>query len=180
MRALSVRIVVVAAATGGLATGAATLASADGGSRAGHFAASLSGYEEVPSVSTRASGSFRAALARDGRSISWRLTYRRLETRALQAHIHFAERHVNGGVSVFLCSNLGSSANPAQACPRRDGTLRGTIRARDVIGPSGQGIEPGRFRELVRAMRAGATYANVHSTRWPTGEIRGQIVPLRR
>jgi hypothetical protein len=44
-----------------------------------------------------------------------------------------------------------------------------------VIGPSGQGIDPGEFNELVRAMRAGVTYANVHTEKHGTGEIRGQI-----
>lgn len=38
-----------------------------------------------------------------------------------------------------------------------------------------QGVEAGSFDVLVRAIRAGYTYANVHTTRWPGGEIRGQI-----
>jgi hypothetical protein len=38
-----------------------------------------------------------------------------------------------------------------------------------------QGIEAGNFAELVAAMRVGSTYANVHSTKWPGGEIRAQI-----
>jgi hypothetical protein len=49
------------------------------------------------------------------------------------------------------------------------------VRAADVIGPQDQGIGPGEFRELIRAMRAGATYANVHTVKYPGGEIRGQI-----
>ena len=44
-----------------------------------------------------------------------------------------------------------------------------------MIGPAGQGVEAGSFAELVRAIRAGYTYVNVHTTRWPGGEIRGQI-----
>jgi hypothetical protein len=44
-----------------------------------------------------------------------------------------------------------------------------------VIGPNGQGIEPGSFAEILRAMRAGHAYANIHTTRWAGGEIRGQI-----
>jgi hypothetical protein len=56
--------------------------------------------------------------------------------------------------------------------------VSGVIDAADVIGPAGQGIEAGSFEELVRAMRGGVTYANVHTTpRWPGGEIRGQIQP---
>ena len=40
---------------------------------------------------------------------------------------------------------------------------------------TGQGILAGEFDELVEAIRAGATYANVHSTEFPPGEIRDQI-----
>ena len=44
-----------------------------------------------------------------------------------------------------------------------------------MTGPAGQGIAPGEYEELLRAIRAGATYANVHSTKYPGGEIRAQL-----
>ena len=44
-----------------------------------------------------------------------------------------------------------------------------------MIGPLGQGIEPLAFGELLSAVRAGYTYANVHTSKWPGGEIRGQL-----
>ncbi len=44
-----------------------------------------------------------------------------------------------------------------------------------VIGPAGQGIEARQLAELLMAIEAGHTYANVHSTKWPGGEIRAQI-----
>ena len=54
----------------------------------------------------------------------------------------------------------------------------GTITAADVLntvaGGVPQGIAAGEFDELVKAIRAGRTYANVHSTNWPGGEIRAQ------
>ena len=53
--------------------------------------------------------------------------------------------------------------------------MTGTITAADIVGPAGQGIEAGSFDEAVRAIRAGAVYANVHTTRWGGGEIRGQV-----
>ena len=47
--------------------------------------------------------------------------------------------------------------------------------AADVIGPTAQGIEVGNLAEILAAMRAGHAYANVHSSKWPGGEIRAQI-----
>ncbi len=131
------------------------------------FKASLNGYLEVPSVSTTARGSFRAEI--NGSTITYRLTFRDLTTPPLAAHIHFARPDVNGGVSAFLCGGGGKPACPAS------GTVTGTIAAANVVGPAGQGIAAGEFGELVRAMRAGATYANVHSETYPSGEIRGNI-----
>jgi hypothetical protein len=62
-----------------------------------------------------------------------------------------------------------------QLCPAAPATITGTIRAADVIGPAGQGITAGQLGELVSAMKAGVTYANVHSTLYPAGEIRAQL-----
>ena len=44
-----------------------------------------------------------------------------------------------------------------------------------MIGPTGQGIDPGQYGELLRAIRAGATYANVHSSKYRGGEVRAQL-----
>ena len=85
------------------------------------------------------------------------------------AHVHFGNRSIAGGISAFLC---GGGSKPR--CPQF-GTVTGTITAADVIGPATQGIEAGAIAELIRAMRAGETYANVHSTKFPAGEIRAQI-----
>jgi hypothetical protein len=125
-------------------------------------------------VSTVAKGKFRAEI--DGDSIDYRLTYTGIEGgTTLAAHIHFGQRHTAGGVSAFLC---GGGDKPA--CPTPGGTVEGTIDAADVIGPAGQGILAGQLNELVRAIRAGATYVNVHSTTFPAGEIRGQVKSDRR
>ena len=131
------------------------------------FKASLNGYLETPSVSTTARGSF--SLRIHTASITYRLTFRDLTTPTLFAHIHFARPDVAGGVAAFLCGGGGKPACPAS------GTVTGTILPADVVGPAGQGIAAGEFAELVRAIRNGATYANVHSEMFPGGEIRGNI-----
>lgn len=135
--------------------------------------ARLSSYQEVPALSSAASASFSAKVAAG--QISYVLSYRGLESDATQAHIHFGQKSVNGGIVAFLCSNLGNGPAGTQACPLRAGTVRGTLTAADVIGPGGQGIAAGQFDEFVRAIRAGNTYANVHTVTFPGGEVRGQI-----
>ena len=143
----------------------APVVASDGGRR---FEASLNGYLETPSISTAGSGSFKLRIHED--SIDFTLNYRNLSVPPAVAHIHFGRPDVSGGVSVFLCGG----AKPA--CPASvSGTVTGTIVAADVGGPVLQGITAGEFAELVRAIRHGATYVNVHTSNFPNGEIRGNI-----
>lgn len=137
--------------------------------------ASLSGDNEVPPVSTDARGELRLIIFPDRSTIQWELTYSGLRADATQAHIHFGQPKVNGGVSVFFCSNLGNGPEGTQACPARAASLSGTFTMQSVIGPVPQGIAAGDLDALVEAIRSRITYANVHSTQFPTGEIRGQI-----
>jgi CHRD domain len=153
--------------------GAVGVAVAGGGG--GEFRERLTGYEEVPAVSTAASGKFEARISRFSDRIDYRLSYEDTSTPVTQAHIHFGQRAVNGGISVFLCSNLGNGPPDTQACPPAPATISGTIEPDDVIGPANQGIAAGEFDELVDAIRAGVTYANVHTTMFTGGEIRAQL-----
>jgi hypothetical protein len=145
--------------------------------------ARLSGFNETPSVSTGASAHFKARIDEHAGSVFWELDYDGLQADATQAHIHFGQRHTAGGITVWLCSNLPPPVPPAtgtplgtQACPLRSGTINGTFTATNVVGPGGaQQLPAGGFDQLLQAIRAGATYANVHTTASPAGEIRGQI-----
>ena len=145
----------------------AVLAPVVAGDGANKFKASLNGYLETPSVSTAATGSFRLRI--HSTWIDYTLSYKNLTGPPAVAHIHFGRPDVAGGVAVFLC---GGGAKPA--CPA-SGTVTGTIVAADVVGPAGQGITANEFAEVVRAIRHGATYANVHTALFGSGEIRGNI-----
>lgn len=150
----------------------------------------LTGYEEVPAVSTRASGELRATIVNEPSEflitngetkIQYQLSYSALEGNVTQAHIHLGQSGVNGGISVWLCANPaalppGTAIPPGtQPCPDPPAQVEGTITAASVVGPTAQGIAPGEFGELLRALRAGKTYVNVHSTKFPGGEVRSQI-----
>jgi hypothetical protein len=146
--------------------------------------ADLIGYQEVPALSTTARGHFRAWVDTRANTITYRLRYDELEGTVTQAHVHFGQKGVNGGISFFLCSNLPNPPAGTQACPPPPAEITGVIGPDQVIGPGpvagppaapGQGIEPGAFAEIAAAIREGVAYANVHSSKWPGGEVRGQL-----
>lgn len=164
----------VAITVAALLVGVAIAQTADSQSR--RISASLHGIEEPPAVSSTGSGSFRATIPPDGSAISYTLTYANLEGDVLQSHIHLGQRGVNGGIAIFLCTNLGNGPAGTQPCPGpRDGTISGTFSGADIVGPSGQGLTAPEFAELVRAIDRNVTYVNVHTTKHTGGEIRGQI-----
>jgi len=138
--------------------------------------AKLRGFNEVPPVSTAATGTFKASFNAANNSISYELSYSGLEGDVRQAHIHFGQKGVTGGISIWLCQTA-TNVDPTSLSPTcpQSGTVSGLIQAANVVGPSGQGIAATEFAEVLKALRAGVTYANVHSTKFPGGEIRGQI-----
>jgi len=161
--------VAVIAALGVVAVAVAT----NGGRK---FQERLTGFEETPlALSTTGNGKFDATLKAHRQEIRYTLSYRALEGTVTQAHIHFGAEAQTGGISAFLCTNVGNGPAGTQACPAAPATISGTIRPSDVIGPVAQGITAGQFNELAAAMEAGATYVNVHSSLYPGGEIRAQL-----
>jgi hypothetical protein len=172
MRKLAVAVSLLVA-VGLTALVAAALADRGHGGNGGtRFSARLTGFDETPSESTPGRGTFKAKILH-GDTIHYVLHYEGFEAvegNTLFSHIHFGQPGVAGGVSAFLC---GGGNKPA--CTPTQGTFEGDIVASDVVGPTGQGIAPGEMNELIRAMKKGFTYANVHTTLNPAGLIRGQI-----
>jgi hypothetical protein len=167
------RLYVVLAAALVLAAGVGTYALAGGGGN--RFEAKrLTGYEENPDISTAASGRLTLRINEAAQTIRYTLRYSGLEGDVQQAHVHFGKRAVNGGIVLFLCSNLDNGPAGTPACPQ-SGTVTRTVGADDIVALDAQGIEAGNFAEVLAAIRAGRTYANVHSTKWPGGEVRAQI-----
>jgi hypothetical protein len=141
---------------------------ADEGTR---LQADLVGTQEVPAIFTTGSAEFTARVLDNDTRIEFTLTYENLSGPPAVAHVHFGQRSVNGGVSFFLCG--GGTKPPCP--PTASGTVTGTVTAADVLGPVAQGIAPGNLPAILEMIRAGFGYANMHTARWPGGEIRGQI-----
>jgi CHRD domain len=101
-----------------------------------------------------------------------------------QAHLHFGQKHTTGAINVWLCQSADNLAPTAVAdpqvtpfCPSPSGTVTGTIRPDQVLALAGQGFPAGQdgFDALLEALQNDAIYGNVHTDKFPTGEIRGQF-----
>ena len=132
------------------------------------FSASLAGGNEVPPINSAGTAAFDMTI-RD--TITFSLTFSGLSSPLIFAHLHFAPSKVAGGVMIFLCGGGNQPACPAAT----SGTITGTITAANVTGPGGQGINPGDLNSALEAVRSDLSYANMHTTLFPGGEIRGNV-----
>lgn len=152
--------------------------------RADDFSANLSGFEEIGplgagetgAILSGATGTLSLHLDKKSGSITYTLTYSPgLSAPVTQAHIHFGKVHVAGGIIAFLCSNLPNPPSGTPTCPTPSGTVSGMLDSTSVIGPTAQNVTPGDFDALVDALTSDTAYANLHTAKFPSGEIRGQI-----
>ena len=149
--------------------------------------APLIGYQEVPAVNTVATGHFNATINPGDQSIDYELSYSGLQATVQQAHIHVAQRSVNGSIVIWLCQTPAGTppftdpTHLSPTCPQ-SGTVTGTITSANVIAGSmtPQQLTAGDLADVIKAIRAGVAYANVHTSVSPGGEIRGQIRALHR
>ncbi len=134
------------------------------------FRANLNTFEETPAIVGNGAGHLRLTLHND-MTMDFELTFSGLTGAPMVAHIHIGQRGNAGGVTIFFCGGGGRPACPADT----SGTVTGTITAADVMALPAQGIAAGDLAAVLRAMRRGDTYGNMHTALHPGGEIRGQI-----
>lgn len=139
--------------------------------------ATLSGYNEVPALVSPGAGVFAATINEERTEIEYSIEYEGMSGDVLQSHIHIAQEGVNGSIVVFLCTNLGNGPAGTPSCPTREGEVSGTWTVDSVVFANAQGIDDRApaLRRVIKAILNGTAYVNVHSTRFPPGEIRGQI-----
>ena len=110
------------------------------------FKATLSGTNEVPSNTSMASGSSTLTYNKSTKTFSIVTTYSGLTP--TMGHIHKAVKGINGAV-IFPFTNVGTS--PIK-------------------------LESSLTDEQFQAMEKDSMYVNLHTTAFPGGEIRGQLM----
>ena len=126
------------------------------------FNAKLSGQQEVPPVQTTASGMAWFKSMQD--KVWFKLNVTDMQG-VTQAHIHTGKQGENGPILVTLYkSNTPQPINGKLAY--------GNITANLLEGP----MKGKQISDLTTAMSNGSTYVNVHTEKYPKGEIRGQIM----
>jgi hypothetical protein len=114
--------------------------------------AKLTAKAEIPVQvvkNTKGTGSFTGTL--NGRKLVWKLTFGKLTGPALAAHIHMGKAGKAGNVVVPLCAGTKCKSG-----------VHGTA----TLTPA-----------VLKAVKNGGAYVNVHTAKNPNGEIRRQITP---
>jgi hypothetical protein len=127
------------------------------------FHATLNGDEEVPANGSKARGKALVDTSIAG-ELSYRLIVANLDD-TVAAHIHCAPPGVNGRIGVTLFMGGPTSEN-------------GILSEATVTEPD---LDNGclwlTIADVVAAIESGNTYVNAHTTAFPRGEIRGQLIP---
>jgi hypothetical protein len=137
----------------------------------------LDGAQEVPPVTTEATGTGILTVNEVPNTLTFALTYQGIASNVTVAHIHAGALGLSGSPIFFFCED-GSTRPGVDPCPEATEapvTLSGTLTADDFQSTTNPTLPVATFAEAIEAILAGNTYFNVHSADSPTGEIRGQV-----
>jgi hypothetical protein len=110
--------------------------------------ADLKASEEVPPTDSSGAGTADVTLDTEANKVSWKVTYENLTGDATAAHFHGPAK-------------VGANAPPVV-------DISGNINegSADVIA------------DQLQMIREGNTYINIHTEKYPDGEIRGQVLQI--
>ena len=145
--------------------------------------ASLTGAQEVPPANSTAAGTAAFNINEARTQIDFTLTITTALPNIREAHIHIAATGVNGPIVLDFCTtglvNPPNGVPLPPTCPTAPFTLSGSLTAANLraITPAITAAGVSSFADAVNNILSGNAYANVHTTAFPGGEIRGQIGP---
>ena len=117
------------------------------------FTVKLTGNDETPPVNTAATGTAHFQLSSDGKQLNYDLSVKKLNG-FMMAHIHQGK--------------AGASGQPVAELSMG----KGTITSSDLKGP----LAGKQISDLVKMIKSGGAYVNVHTQQNQMGELRGQIM----
>jgi hypothetical protein len=169
----------------GMTLAAVTLLCSSTQTHAQNYSARYSGFQEVGGLGAGETGAIlstgqatlKLSVDKAAETLTYTLTYSGLAN-VTQAHIHFGKEHVAGGIMVFFCTNLSNGPAGTPLCPddtSGEVTVTGTVTATGVVGPTAQNITAGDFAGVLAALASNTVYGNIHTMKFPAGEIRGQV-----
>jgi hypothetical protein len=143
----------------------------------------MTGTQEVPPNTSPAAGTVTLNISDDRTQIDFTLNVSTtLSGNIREAHIHISPPGVNGPIVLDFCTTslVTPPANVPlpPTCPTPPFTLTGTLTAANLrtITPAIQAVGVNNFADAVTQILNGNAYANVHTTTFTGGEIRGQLV----
>ncbi len=129
------------------------------------MAATLSGGEETPGLLTGAVGTADVIVDPQRRSVTVNLNLFNLPTGSTAGHIHVGPKGVAGPIILDFGFPAGRTG---------DLTITFTLTGRDFRPRPDIGIHT--MDDAIQAIVGGNTYVNVHTTGFPAGEVRGQVL----
>jgi len=125
----------------------------------------LSGFSEVPQIFSEAGGN--ATIYGNETILQYEISVEGLEN-ATSASISEGEETENGPLLVVLLN----STKPSNL-------IHGVLASGTITNSSLQGsIERKNLKDMIELMNQNRTYVNINTTRFPQGELRGNIISL--
>ncbi|MCC6346891.1 MAG: CHRD domain-containing protein [Nitrospirales bacterium] len=125
--------------------------------------AKLTGDEVVPPVKTDAKGEATLHMDKDGKKLDYTVTASNIEN-VTAAHIHMGKKGENGPPVAPLTVEKKKG--------KTSGTIaKGALSAKDLMGS----LKGKTLHDLITEIENGNAYVNVHTEKYPDGEIRGQL-----
>ena len=115
------------------------------------FTADLKGTSQVPPIESAATGNAEVTYDDASKMLTWTITYSGLSGNVTAAHFHGP-------------ATAGENAGPMVPITQLDSPMKGSATLTE---------------DQSKALTGGKLYVNIHTAKYPDGEIRGQLAPAK-